>query len=405
MPRMRRAIVLAASLFALPISAGADDMDIALSRLAYPVEFDPTTGDVNFDSNDNGFPDAEEPLTLGRDCGGRAGEPGEGFRCQPHQWAFRNLVAQLGRAFAPKLLAPAETLGYNGFYIGIEGSLIPIDQGASYWIYGTEGEQAARDAGTAITDREPASTLFVPALHVRKGLPLGAEFGTQLHWMSASELFGLGLDVKVAPFEGFFSGVGYLPSIAARGSVTRLLGDDELNLTVIGFDVSASKAFGVWGQVEIAPFAGWQYMWIIADTEVVDFTPERDAWSELNPVWNDFARCLSTNGSTEADVDLSGIDLDTDAGRTEADNLCEDAVDGGHWEADWEQSGAGDPDDYNNNGVFDREDMTHQRLFGGIRVIWEHLSVTGEFAMDLNQYKTVEAPKQWNASMAVGLDW
>src|SRR3990172_1436516 len=120
-----RGFFVVAAVLSFPLASSANPMDITLSRLSYQVEVN-AANNINLDTNNNGLPDAEEPSTLGTPCGGAPGQRGEGFRCAPHQWAFRNLVAQLGTAFAPKLLAPAETLGYNGFSIGLEGTVAPL---------------------------------------------------------------------------------------------------------------------------------------------------------------------------------------------------------------------------------------------------------------------------------------
>ena len=82
---------------------------------------------------------------------------------------------------------------------------------------------------------------------------------------------------KIALQEGFHDWV--LPSFAVRGSVSQLLGTDQVNLTVWGVDVLASKAFGIGGTARIEPFVGWNILFIDARSGVIDTTPDCDAYA------------------------------------------------------------------------------------------------------------------------------
>lgn len=375
-----KTIVAVAAFVTIPGIATADPNDIVLSRLTYGFdagEFDPDV-EPTIDSDRDGIPDREEPSTLGTACG-----TGTTF-CGPHQWAFRQLVSQLGILFAPKLLAPPRTLGWSGFYLGFEGALTGVEDDARYWILATEGD-------TSDTERfqgDPGPVMFVPTIRFRKGFPFGVELGTALSWLTGSEMLGLGLDVRVAPFEGFTKNIGYLPDLAVRGSVNRVTGAREIDLTVVGLDVSLGKRFGAFGQISLAPYVGWQHLWIIGDTEVVDTTPTRDAWAECTPQWSQEARCVSLDGSRAPD-------------RT----LCEEDDPAYQWQEDYVCTAADGRDDYENNVVFDRETLEHERGFAGLQLVWEHLAVTAQFDLDLNMAEGVTAPKQWSTSLGVGLDY
>ena len=376
--RAQTFVILAA--LAAPGLSWADPNDVVLSRLTYGFDGSRYNPDIEstIDSNGDGVADREDPRLLGSACG-----TGTTF-CGPHQWAFRQLVSQLGMVFAPKLLAPPRTLGWSGFYLGVEGSLTGIADEERYWTLATEGETSDPETFQG----NPGPVMFVPTLHFRKGFPFGVELGTALSWMSGSEMLGLGLDVRVAPFEGFIKNIGILPDLAVRGSVTRVTGAREIDLTVVGFDISIGKRFGAFGQIALAPYAGWQHLWIIGDSEVVDATPARDAWDECAPQWSDQARCVAADGSRAAE-------------RT----FCEDGDAGYLWQADYVCSGTTGRDDYENNVVFDRETLQHERAFAGIQLIWEHLSVTAQFDLDLTVADGVDAPRQWSTSLGVGMDY
>ncbi|MBI2894095.1 MAG: hypothetical protein HYY06_11135 [Deltaproteobacteria bacterium] len=377
MPSQKIAIAL---LLAIPATSWANPNDVVLSRLTYGFtrsEEDPDVTSRNVDSDGDGIPDREDPDALGSDCG-------TGTKlCAAHQWAYRQLVSQLGRAFAPKLLSTPRTLGWNGFYVGLEGTLTGIDDTARYWQLGTEGKLS--DVETLTGDPEPV--LFVPTVRIRKGFPFGIELGTGISYMTATELVGLGLDIRVAPFEGFVRNIGYLPDIAVRGAVNRVTGERELDLTIVGLDVSIGKRFGAFGQISIAPYAGWQHMWVIGDSEVVDTTPERDAWAECAPEWSAEARCIAADGS-----------------RADRES-CESAESGFAWQADYVCTSEAGRDDYENNVVFARETLQNERAFFGVQLIWEHVAVTAQFDLDLTRAETVEASRQWNTSLGVGFDY
>jgi hypothetical protein len=382
-------LVLAAVL-AIPGIASADPNDIVLSRLTYGFDADDLAGtphgvEEEIDRNGDGTLDREDPNELGTACGT------DTTFCGPHQWAFRQLVSQLGILFAPKLLAPPRTLGWSGFYLGFEGSLTGIDDDARYWTLATEGEIS----DTERFQGDPGPVMFVPTLRFRKGFPFGVELGTALSWLSGSEMLGLGLDVRVAPFEGFTKNIGLLPDLAVRGSVTRVTGGREIDLTVVGVDVALGKRFGVFGQIALAPYVGWQHLWIIGDTEVVDTTPTRDALAECAPAWSQQARCIAVDGSRAPD-DRD----DPDDGRV----LCESGAPGYQWQEDYVCSPTGG-DDYENNVVFDRETLEHERAFAGLQLVWEHLAVTAQFDLDLSLADGVTAGRQWSTSLGVGLDY
>jgi hypothetical protein len=194
----------------------------------------------------------------------------------PFNQDFRSLVSELGVVIAPKFLSPADTLGYSGFQFSAETSWTTINSNARYWCATEESDSCTGAAGQKGSDNMQTLSLFA-----RKGLwlPLPSfEFGAgALHvldsTMWAGQIYG-----KLALHEGFHDWP--IPSVAARGAASRLFGSEQLDLTVASLDISVSKSIGVQGTVNLEPYAGWNYLWIIPRSEVIDKTPNIDAFTD-----------------------------------------------------------------------------------------------------------------------------
>ena len=176
---------------------------------------------------------------------------------KPDVAAFRSLTTDLGEVFAPRIANPAETLGQAGFAVGLmtSFSFIPSDQ--EYW-------------RRAVEDNNPSSSLFTGHLQLRKGLPFSFELAGNMSYLFDSEMFTMGADLKWSLNEGFY----YLPDVAVRGSVNTVMGAPELNLVTAGWDVSVSKAFGLGGVTSITPYAGYQSLYIIASSRLLNAYPQ-----------------------------------------------------------------------------------------------------------------------------------
>lgn len=185
---------------------------------------------------------------------------------KPDVASFNGLVTDLGEVFAPRFANPAETLGEAGFAVGLmtSFSFIPNDQ--SYW-------------QTAVEDRAPEGSLFTGHLQVRKGLPFSFEVAGNMGYLFNSEMFTVGADLKWSLNEGFY----YLPDVAVRGSVNTLLGGEELNLITAGGDVSISKDFGLGGVMSIAPYMGYQNLYIIGSSRLINAYPQDPRPPQYDP--------------------------------------------------------------------------------------------------------------------------
>jgi len=226
---LRRGLLLALAL--LPSIASADDNDIVISRLATRV----TDGTGNL-----------------------TGVVGQNLE-------FRSLVSQLGVVLAPRLLTPADTVGFGGFQFSVDYASTTIDNDAPYW--------RARQ-GTGST---PGS-LSTVGVFARKGLwflPLPSmEVGVGAVHLVDSHLWTGQLYAKVGLVEGYHQLP--IPSVSVRGAVSRMMQQRDLDLTVASLDVMLSKHIGVGGTWMLDPYAGWNLLMIIPRSEVIDPTPDID---------------------------------------------------------------------------------------------------------------------------------
>jgi len=200
------------------------------------------------------------------------------------QSRYRSLMSELGVVVAPRLLTPADTLGYAGFQFSAELGITTINNNRTvngdtsnipYW----NGIESVNRMSPNAT--RPPSSLATVGGFVRKGLwfPIPAmEFGAGAVDVLGSNMYAIQGYAKIALQEGFHDWV--LPSFAVRGSASQLLGTSQVNLTVFGVDVLASKAFSIGGTARIEPYVGWNALFIDARSGVIDATPSCDAYAQ-----------------------------------------------------------------------------------------------------------------------------
>jgi hypothetical protein len=192
---------------------------------------------------------------------------------------YERFLAEYFFALSPKLLAPADTLGYSGFYMGLESTAIGIPSWGKRpvtehpWYFGTGPANDKPDA------------MFVPSIHVRKGLPWSFELGGSINYLAQSEVVGIGGEVKWSLFEGYIHKFrGALPNLAARGSVVRIIGNSDLDVTIVGVDGSISKPFAIGGQVVLTPYGGFQYIWTCIRTEPITWRDDSTSPPTFRPM-------------------------------------------------------------------------------------------------------------------------
>jgi hypothetical protein len=234
-------VTIGATLLA-PGLAAAGDNDLVMSRLARVVESDGVPVDVVGQNLD-----------------------------------FRSMVSELGVVLAPRLLAPSDTIGFGGFQLSTDLAFSSISSDAGYWrvLEGSADPLGSGDHGSA--------QLSTVGVFARKGLwfpiPSVEIAGGAVHLMD-SRMWAPQAYVKVALVEGYHDLP--IPSVAVRGAASRLMGSRELDLTVASLDVSVSKHIGVGGTWSIDPYGGWNLLFIIPRSEVIDASPGVDPLMDGN---------------------------------------------------------------------------------------------------------------------------
>lgn len=325
------ALVAVAICVALPSAVDAQAMNVTLARLRIDSMADPD--------------DACSPQVLSPDG---VTFTNRAFCADDAAW--QGVAQQLGISMAPPVLTPGRTLGPAGFYVGLEGWISNISGGRGFWKRGTEG-----DATSAIEEenRFAANALYWQRLQVRKSFPLGFELGTSMAHLFGTSYWSLGLDIKWSILEGFRTGgEGFIPDIAIRGAVQTLLGESEFNLTIPSVELIMSKSIVIASAGTLTPYIAGQYVWILADSELVDLTPQQDAAS------------------------------------------------------------TGSPHDYNNNDVFSQVRSSRIRGVIGAQGRYGVLTITGAVVFDLNQVDdptsdepNMMLPRQWTANFGLGLSF
>ena len=187
-------------------------------------------------------------------------ESGARFIANETQW--KALVGELAFVFAPRIASPAETLGHAGFHLGVlwSGTLVSKDE--AYWKITEQGQRGS-----------PNGLLQTLQVDIRKGLPLSFELGVNALWLVESQMWAPGIELRWALHEGYH----FAPDVGLRGSVNHLVGNRDLNLTVIGLDAVLSKGFGIAGVMNLAPYLSYSILMIAASSRVLDPTPTEEA--------------------------------------------------------------------------------------------------------------------------------
>lgn len=235
------------------------------------------------------------------------------------QQNYRQLASELGTALSPKVFGPADTTGYSGFQMTFDYSLTSISSGKCdtthcAWM-GVEG------AGSSSSNLP--GLLHTISITARKGMwvPLPwFELGVGATKLINSSIYGLYAYGKLAIHEGFHKWAP-LPSFAVRGSGMRVLGTKQMDLTIAQVDATLSWSVGIAGTLNLTPYVGAASLMIIARGQVIDATPDVDAY---------------TGGPNSPDL--------------------------------------------SNNVVFPDQDLILRwRFFGGLRLVWSYLVVSTDF--------------------------
>jgi hypothetical protein len=175
---------------------------------------------------------------------------------------FRAFTRRLSAAMTSVNLMPPETLGHSAFAITAELSVISMQN--------ADGQLANK--GTEFPSVGPLQgALLMPSIHMRKGLPFSFEIGARASWLEKSRMGAGTVELKWALNEGW----RYIPDIAVRAYVTKLLNTRNFDVTSGGLDVGVGKQFAIAGMVTLTPYLGWNLGFTGATSSSVDFNPSR----------------------------------------------------------------------------------------------------------------------------------
>lgn len=148
------------------------------------------------------------------------------------QAEFRLLSEDVAAAAAYKAVIPAKPLGIAGFDVGFEVAATKLAN-KEVW------DRASSDSAP--------STVYVPKLHVHKGLPLGLDLGAFYTSVPDSNIHLWGAELRYAILKG---GVAQ-PALGLRATYTKLTGVDQLDFNTTGLELVLSKSFAFF-----TPYAG-----------------------------------------------------------------------------------------------------------------------------------------------------
>jgi hypothetical protein len=157
------------------------------------------------------------------------------------QTDFRLLSEDLGAALSYKAVIPAKPLGVTGFDLGMEVTATKLEN---------------RDAWDRASSGTAPDTLYVPKLHVHKGLPLGFDIGAFYTSVPGSNIKLWGAELRYAIIEG-----GTLtPALGLRGAYAKLSGVDQLDFHTKSLELLVSKGFAIF-----TPYAGVGRVWTVSE--------------------------------------------------------------------------------------------------------------------------------------------
>lgn len=351
--RARLALALAFGLVSFLGShvGAAEPMDPALERLVLPpgetadgTQLGPCKDQLGRYNENSDIPGAFE--------GGRFPP------CLPDNRAFKRLMNQYAFAFAPTAMHSARTTGFGGFHLSIEANYTTISNDEDYWKKGTQGPRDAITNEASIENGSPPGLLQLYSLKFRKGFGFGLEVTGAVGFMPQTSIISGGADVRISLLEGFRTGVGgILPDVAVGAGVRTITGTPQFQLTVMGLDGQISKPLPIADSSVITPWIGYQYLFIYADSGLIDLTPGTDAIGYCNYAGNavpPYAKQVPDSNDNPTDV-------------YDGSPIC----------------AGGEPYDFNNNVVFDPVRLRRHRLMGGLNYRYEMVMVGGQFMMDL----------------------
>jgi hypothetical protein len=172
--------------------------------------------------------------------------------------AYKIVVRQLGAAIMNAPIAPAETLGLNGFDVSYSNTWAFLSA------HGTDINNPA-PWERVHPEQDPSHVMWRPGVTIRKGLPLSFEVGANWSWVAFSRQTALGGFARWSVFEGWKKA----PDVSMQLGYTGYLGNDELELGALDGSLSVGYTFPIGyligiNQADLSPFAGIGFMQVNA---------------------------------------------------------------------------------------------------------------------------------------------
>ena len=203
------------------------------------------------------------------------------------QSQFLKLSTDLGAAAAYKGVTPATPLGLAGFDIGVEVTQTKI-----------ENTSVFRQAGAG-----DVSNLYVPKIHVSKGLPYGFDIGAFVSRVSGVKGSLIGAEARYAILD---DGVA-TPAVAVRLSGSKLTGVSHVSLSTFALDAMLSKKLTL-----VTPYIGVGSVRVKSNADVASLREESFNKSRIFVGMN--VNLLVTNFAFEAEKMGDNTSLSAKAG-------------------------------------------------------------------------------------------
>lgn len=154
---------------------------------------------------------------------------------------FRSLSEDLGAALSYKAVIPAKPLGITGFDLGVEVSATKLQH---------------RDAWDRASSGSAPDTVYIPKLHLHKGLPAGFDLGAFYTSVPSTNIKLWGAEARYAILQGGLAE----PALGLRGTYSKLSGVSQLDFHTTGLELLISKGIAIF-----TPYAGVGRIWTTSE--------------------------------------------------------------------------------------------------------------------------------------------
>ena len=174
------------------------------------------------------------------------------------QQGYDIVVRQLGMAIANKPQT-VTSMGIHGFEMSLQNSVSFIDA-ARY----SDGSPSPWNL--AFSDEAAPDNLWIPSIHIKKGLPMSFEVGARTGMVQGDTGSIFGTYLRFSPVEGYSKS----PDVSMQVGYTGYIGNSELGVGTMDASMSIGKSipFGPLTGVNssiIRPFVGTGMYWLRAD--------------------------------------------------------------------------------------------------------------------------------------------